>query len=144
MRKKLTNRQREILGFIRDTVVGGGHPPTIREIGKRFGIRSTNGVRTHLTALINKGYIRKQEFISRGIELVSEVTREIGRVPLVGAVPAGVPIDAVENVEGEFALDLSFLPKGDVFSLKVHGDSMRDAGILDGDMVVVQKQSVAR
>ena len=142
MKKLLTERQRDILEFIRNKIVQRGRPPTVREIGTRFGIRSTNGVRTHLVALTKKGYLKKQQYISRGIELVSSVAQDIARVPLVGSVPAGLPIDAVENIESEYAVDQSFLPKGEVFSLRVTGDSMKNAGILDGDIVVVRKQHV--
>lgn len=144
MKQKLTERQRAVLEFIRQRLNEAGHPPTIREIGRYFGISSTNGVRTHLTALTKKGFIRKQDLISRGIELVHNVSREAARIPLVGSVPAGVPIDAVENIESEFVIDQTFLPKGDTFSLKVSGESMRDAGILDGDVVLVLKQSSAQ
>lgn len=143
MKKELTARQREILEFIQDQVAAHGHPPTIREIGSRFKIRSTNGVRTHLAALIKKGYLKKSKYISRGLELVRSLATEIGRVPLVGSVPAGLPIDAIENVEGEIAVDMSFLPREESFSLRVSGDSMKNAGILDGDIVLVKKQSVA-
>jgi len=140
---KLTDRQRKILEYIESLIMERGHSPTIREIGERFGISSTNGVRTHLTALIKKGYLKKADHISRGLELTRQLLSNISRVPLVGSVPAGQPIDAIENVEGEIALDLSFVPKGDAFSLTVMGDSMIDAGIYDGDVVVVQKQSEA-
>lgn len=144
MKKTLTEKQRSVLEFIRNQIVSRGHPPTVREIGKRFGIRSTNGVRTHLNALIKKGYLKKEKFISRGLELTHSLVEGIGRLPLVGSVPAGLPIDAIENVEGEIALDLSFLPKEDSFTLKVVGDSMRDAGIFDSDIVIVKKQAVAQ
>lgn len=144
MKKTLTDRQRTIYQFVKQTITAHGHPPTVREIGSKFGISSTNGVRTHLSALIKKGYLRKNEFISRGLELVQPLSSGVGRVPLVGAVPAGVPIDAIENIEGEVAVDLSFLPRGESFSLRVIGDSMRDAGILDGDLVLVAKQATAR
>jgi repressor LexA len=144
LKKSLTEKQKAVLEFIRNQIVLRGHPPTVREIGTRFGIRSTNGVRTHLTALTKKGYIKKQQLISRGIELVSKLAQDIVRVPLVGSVPAGLPIDAVENIESEYALDQSFLPKGEVFSLRVTGDSMKNAGILDGDIVMVRKQNVAQ
>ena len=144
MKKKLTDKQRQVLQFIRDQVSARGSAPTIREIGKYMGITSTNGVRLHLTALIRKGYLKKQEFIARGLELTSSATIDIRQVPLVGSVPAGMPIDAIENIESEIALDASFAPKGDSFTLRVVGDSMRDAGILDGDIVLVQKQDVAR
>ncbi|MCB2229155.1 transcriptional repressor LexA [bacterium] len=140
---KLTEKQRAIFEYIQDLIVSRGHAPTIREIGEAFGIRSTNGVRTHLTALIRKGLLKKQGFISRGLELARPLAGQVGRVPLVGSVPAGSPIDAIENIEGEIAVDFSFLPSGDSFSLKVTGDSMKNAGILDGDVVVVKKQETA-
>lgn len=140
---KLTEKQRAVLDYIESLIVERGHPPTIREIGRRFGIRSTNGVRTHISALIKKGYLKKQQFISRGLELTRTLASAVGRVPLVGSVPAGQPIDAAENIEGEIALDVSFVPKGETFSLTVTGDSMLNAGILDGDVVIVKKQAVA-
>lgn len=141
---KLTERQSQIYEYIESLIIDRGHSPTIREIGERFGISSTNGVRTHLTALIKKGYLKKSGFIARGLELTRKMTAGISRVPLVGTVPAGAPIDAIENIEGEIALDLTFAPKGDSFSLTVTGDSMVGAGILDGDVVVVLKQQEAR
>lgn len=140
---KLTDKQRSIYQFIQDRIVARGHAPTIREIGEAFGIRSTNGVRTHLTALIKKGLLKKQGFISRGLELARPLAGRVGRVPLVGSVPAGSPIDAIENIEGEIAVDFTFLPSGDSFSLRVRGESMKDAGILDGDVVLVKKQETA-
>jgi len=143
MLPELTEKQKRILEFIESMVVERGSAPTIREIGRKFGISSTNGVRTHLSALVKKGYVRKSDFISRGLELTRRVGTSIGRVPVVGAVPAGRPIDAIENIEGEIGLDLSFLPKGDAFGLRVKGDSMTGAGINDGDVVIVKKQAVA-
>jgi repressor LexA len=144
MKKPLTEKQRAILEFIQEQIASRGCPPTYREIGKRFGIRSTNGVRTHLEALVKKGYLKQERWISRGLELTRSLVSGVGRLPLVGRVPAGLPIDAIENVEGEVALDLSFVPKGDSFTLKVVGDSMKDAGIFDGDIVIVKKQAVAQ
>ena len=143
-RPGLTERQRRVLEYIEELITQRGHAPTIREIGEKFGISSTNGVRTHLTALVRKGYLKKSNFISRGLELTRDLSAGISRVPLVGSVPAGTPIDAVENVEGEIALDRSFVPNGEMFSLTVSGDSMKGAGIHDGDMVVVRKQVVAQ
>ena len=140
----LTERQRQILRFIEDLITRRGHSPTIREIGEKFGISSTNGVRTHLSALIRKGYLRNSDYISRGLELTRHLAAGTGRVPLVGSVPAGRPIDAIENVEGEIILDITFLPKGDSFSLTVSGDSMIGAGIYNGDVVIVRKQNVAQ
>lgn len=144
MKPLLTDKQRKIYEFIENKIVNFGQPPTIREIGSHFKISSTNGVRTHLTALIKKGYLKKREYLSRGLELAHSLAGQIGRIKIVGSVPAGHPIDAVENVEGELALDLSFLPKGDSFSLRVTGDSMKGAGILNGDLVLVKKQQEAK
>ena len=144
VKKTLTERQRAVLEFIRDKIRAHGSSPTIREIGEHMGIRSTNATRQHITALIKKGYIIKQEYIARGLELVDSLVTDISKIPIVGTVPAGLPIDAIENIEGEIAVDNTFLPKGDSFTLRVTGDSMRDCGIYDGDFVVVQKQDVAR
>ncbi|MBK7141201.1 MAG: transcriptional repressor LexA [bacterium] len=140
----LTAKQRQIFDYIEGEITDRGHAPTIREIGLRFGITSTNGVRTHLTALIKKGYVKKQQFISRGLELSRPIANQIGRMPLVGRVAAGSPIDAIENIEKDLAFDLSFVPKGESFALRVNGDSMKNAGILDGDIVLVKKQAVAQ
>jgi repressor LexA len=143
MKEPLTDRQRKILAFIDSKISSHGQPPTLREIGAKFGITSTNGVRTHLDALVKKGYLKREGFISRGLELTRKLASPVNRVPLVGLVPAGNPIDAAENVEAEFALDKSFLPSGETFSLQVKGDSMQNAGILDGDFVLVAKQETA-
>ncbi|MFH1687221.1 MAG: transcriptional repressor LexA, partial [bacterium] len=141
--KELTDRQRAVLEFIEQGILGRGLAPTIREIGQRFAIKSTNGVRQHLNALVRKGYLRKQALISRGLELTRKMPADVSRVPLVGSVPAGLPIDAIENIEGEIAIDESFLPSGDSFTLRVTGDSMKNAGILDGDLILVKKQAEA-
>lgn len=138
-KKMLTERQKQILAFIEEKIGGSGLPPTIREIGVRFGIASTNGVRSILDALENKGYIRRQKLLSRGIELIRDGMANVTRVPLVGSVPAGLPITAIENREGEFAVDTSFLPSEDVFCLRVKGESMINAGIYDGDFVLVDR-----
>ncbi len=144
MKEILTEKQKAVLEFIQRQITDRGHSPTIREIGEKFSIQSTNGVRTHLNALIKKGYLKKERFISRGLELTQSLTEGVGRLPLVGSVPAGLPIDAIENIEGEIALDLSFLPRGESFTLTVIGESMKDAGILSGDIVLVKKQKVAQ
>lgn len=138
-RRKLTARQKQILAFIEEQINDFGFPPTIREVGERFGIASTNGVRSILDALEVKGYIRRKKLLSRGIELIQEHLVRYTRVPLVGSVPAGLPITAIENREGEFAVDTSFLPSEDVFSLRVKGESMVNAGIFDGDFVLVDR-----
>jgi repressor LexA len=129
--KELTKRQKEILDFIREMVENKGLPPTIREIGEKFQITSTNGVRAILSALVKKATF---DFGSR---------RSYVAVPLVGRIAAGLPTLAVENIEGSIAVDKSFLPGGDVFSLRVVGESMKDLGIFDGDYVLARAQSTA-
>ncbi len=144
MKKKLTERQKQVYEYIKSQISNHGSPPTIREIGKFMKINSTNGVRLHLKALIKKGYLKKHKYIARGLELTQTISTDIQKLPLVGSVPAGMPIDAIENIEGEFAFDKSFLPKGDSFTLQVSGNSMKNAGILDKDIILVQKQNIAR
>jgi len=148
MAKDLTARQREIFEYIKGMMRGKGRPPSIREVGERFAIRSTNGVRAVLEALERKGYIHRDRYTSRGIELLKEIEDSVlsGRyreVFWVGRVAAGTPIWAEENIEGSFLIDREFVPGEEVFSLKVQGDSMIDAGIFDGDYVLVKKQPVA-
>ena len=145
MPKDLTARQREIFEYIRNMIRTKGRPPSIREIGESFQIHSTNGVRAVLEALERKGYIRRDRYTSRGIELLKEPLEQMlsGRyreVFWVGRVAAGTPIWAEQNIEGSFLLDREFVPGEEVFSLRVRGDSMIDAGIYDGDFVLVKRQ----
>jgi repressor LexA len=144
MKEKLTRRQQEIYEFIRKKIRSDGIPPTMREIGVRFDIRSTNGVREALAVLEKKGYIHRKPYLSRSIELADEPLVPFEAVPVVGRVAAGMPILAVENLDGHFAVDKSFLPNGEVFTLRVAGESMKDEGINDGDYVLVRKQDSAR
>jgi repressor LexA len=143
MVKSLTKRQREVLDFIAQMIQKKGFPPTIREIGSKFKISSTNGVRAILSALTQKGYIRRRPLLSRGIELVTPGAVSFVTVPLLGRIAAGLPILAVENIEGSIAVDRSFLPGGDIFSLQVVGDSMKDSGIFNGDYVLAKMQPTA-
>jgi len=145
MTEKLTPRQSEILDYLRDEIDGKGLPPTIREIGEAFGIRSTKGVEDHLSALERKGFIRREKGKSRAIEVSDRPDlRGAKLLPLLGRIAAGSPILAVENHEGTFVLDESLVGHGDTFLLRVQGDSMKDASILDGDLVVVRMQESAR
>jgi len=149
MRHDLTPVQEKMLEYIVGTIRERDRSPTIREIGERFGIASTNGVRYHLSALEEKGYIKRERGISRGIEWQehhSSATAARGgvEIPLVGHVAAGRPILAVENVEGVLAVDEMFAHSKDCFALRVHGDSMKDAGIMNGDVVIVNPQPSAR
>jgi repressor LexA len=138
----LTERQREIYSYIEERINRDGQPPTIREIGQKFGISSTNGVRSLLTALTKKGYIVKSASVARGIKLVKE-NAEAMMVPLVGQVAAGMPLMAEENISERIVVDRSFAPSGDLFTLRVKGESMKNAGIFDGDFVLVRKQQAA-
>jgi repressor LexA len=151
--RPLTARQRHVLSVIRERIDADGRPPTLREIGEALGIASTNGVRDHLQALIDKGYIRRDERSARGIRLLHEAElerapggadRPVWLVPALGRVAAGVPVLADQNVDGYLAIDQNLLRDGNVFALRVQGDSMRDAGILDGDYVFVRPQSAAQ
>ena len=149
MRKPLTERQQAIYEFIAQTIKSRGAPPTIREIMEVFDISSTNGVRTTLAALEKKGHIRRHARLSRGIELADYVEREqlsddIYDVPLIGRVAAGEPILATQNIESTMQVDGTLLPaSGTIFALRVHGESMKDAGILEGDIVLARQQENA-
>ncbi len=141
----LTERQYQILKFIAELVEERGLPPTIREIGARFSISSTAGVRRHLEALERKGYLRRRGARARGLELVREKAGHLfrkGEIPVVGRVAAGRPILAVENIEDLISLEKLF-PAEEHFALRIEGDSMIDAGILDRDIVIVRRQPTA-
>ena len=143
MSKELTKRQADVLDFIAEMIGKKGFPPTIREIGSKFKISSTNGVRAILSALTQKGYISRKPLVSRGIELLTPGRATFVTVPLLGRIAAGLPTLAVENIEGSIAVDRSFIPGGDIFSLKVVGHSMKDTGIFDGDYVLAKMQPTA-
>jgi len=146
--KGLTTRQRQIFEFIKRSVIDLGRPPSLREIGDKFKINSTNGVRTVLDALERKGYIRRSRYLSRGIEITKEAPEHLDpkhqvMVPVVGRVAAGTPLWAEQNIEGTFCIDRTFVPGEQIFALRVKGDSMIEAGILDGDFVLVRRQQTA-
>ncbi len=138
----LNDRAREIHSFIQSFRRENGSAPTIREIGRRFEISSTNGVRYYLNLLEKAGYIRRTGGISRGIG-PSTATAQAG-IPVLGRVAAGQPILAEENWTGSLELADMFGQTENLFALQVHGDSMIDAGILQGDHVIVLKQETAR
>lgn len=144
---KLTERQRRILEYIRSEVASKGYPPSVREIGNAVGLRSSSTVHGHLTKLEELGCIRRDLSKPRAIELLDEALPSKARivdVPLVGKVTAGMPILAVENIEDYYPIPKDFVEHEDVFMLRVKGDSMIEAGILDGDFVLVAKQETAR
>lgn len=146
----LSERQRQIVDFIRSTIENKGYPPSVREIGEAIGLSSSSTVHGHLDKLAKLGVIRRDPTKPRAIELIGEkLTRERTRtmtIPVIGRVTAGQPILAQENIEDQFPLPLDFVraDEKELFFLKVQGDSMVDAGILSGDWVLVRKQETAR
>lgn len=165
MADALTDRQREILTFISASIAERGYPPTLREIGEHFGIRSTNGVNDHLKALEKKGHLRREDLKSRAMRPVMEADLipfpsrragtgadvvplpegELAEVPILGRVAAGQPILAVENVQDTVKVDRVLLGgHREVFGLRIVGESMIEDGIFDGDYVFVRKTATAR
>jgi len=138
--RPLTERQQQVMAFIAGEVARRGRPPTLREIGARFRIGSTNGVRSLLSALERKGCLRRRRYLSRGIELLRmpEDVAGVVRVPIVGRVAAGQPLFAEENLDGELLIDRDVFKVGDGFALRVKGESMVGAGIFDGDLVLAR------
>ena len=149
MNQKLTKKQEEVLTFIKKYIVKYGYPPSVREICAGLNLSSPATVHTHLTQLELKGAISKTKSKFRTIEVngINEYApkdEEIVEVPLVGKIAAGNPIEAIENPNEFFSLPASLIPpKETIFTLKVSGESMINAGILDGDIVIIQKQNVA-
>ncbi|MFN4227710.1 MAG: transcriptional repressor LexA [Candidatus Ratteibacteria bacterium] len=133
--KKMTEKQWKILEFIKDYILKTGYPPTIKEIMNYFSFSSPTAVISHLNALEKKGYIKREKKRSRGISL-KEVFFDI---PIIGQVPAGIPKIEEENFEGFISVNQKFLGKGEFFSLIVKGDSMKQAGIFDGDYVIIKR-----
>lgn len=137
-----TPRQRQVLECVRDYLERFGYPPTLREIAERLGINGTLGVMKHLEALERKGYIRKQAGSSRGITLADRSASAVS-LPIVGVVRAGPLQPAMEDIEGHLAIDRSACPAEGAFFLRVKGDSMVGAAILDGDLALVRPQTTA-
>ncbi len=147
---ELTTRQNEILNYIKKYIATHGYPPTIREIGAAVDVSSPATIHAHLANLEKKGFIRKQETKNRALELLVENEFEpkndlIVEVPLLGKITAGSPIEAIEHPDETFAIPSYLIPKNkDVFTLNVSGTSMINAGILDGDIVIVERKNTAR
>lgn len=149
----LTKRQAQTLDLIRQSIEERGYPPTLREIGTSMGIRSTNGVNDHLRALERKGYLRREDMKSRALRLVApeaenaeENDAGLLNIQVLGRVAAGLPLLAEENVVDQVRVDENLLRgggRGDIFGLKVQGDSMIEAGMLSGDTIFVRRQSTA-
>ena len=146
MKSKITDRQQQIYDFIRSTIATRGIPPSMREIGEKSGIRSTNGVERNLAALEELGLIVRERGKSRGISLQTS-GHAPATIPLLGRVAAGMPVLSPENREGEVTVDLSLFSlrsSNNLFALKVRGESMVNAHIMDGDTLLVRAQSTAQ
>lgn len=148
--EKLTKRQEDALNFIKTYIVSHGYPPTVREIAEAIGVSSPATVQAHLDCLANKGYIKKGNNKNRTIELMVEneflpQNENVVQVPLLGKITAGNPIDAIENPNEYFSLPAYLIPNNkEVFTLNVSGESMINAGILDGDIIIVERKNTAR
>ena len=144
---KIIDKQREILEYIKAEILNKGYPPAVREICEAVKLKSTSSVHAHLETLEKNGYIRRDPTKPRAIEIVDEnfnlTRREMVNVPIVGRVAAGEPILAVENIENYFPIPAEFMPNEQTFILQVQGESMVNAGILDGDYILVEQQTTA-
>jgi repressor LexA len=145
--KGLTKRQREILAYVMDSMQERGYPPSVREIGTALGLTSSSTVHSHLAALEKKGFIHRDPSKPRAIEILkdgaSQPPKRMINVPVLGRIAAGQPILAEENIEDVFPLPRDFVREDAAFILRVRGDSMIDAGIHDGDYLVVRQQATA-
>ena len=145
---KISSKQREILEYIKQEILNKGYPPAVREICVAVHLKSTSSVHSHLETLEKNGYIRRDPTKPRAIEIIDDnfnlTRREVVNVPIIGQVAAGQPLLAVENIENYFPIPTEFMPNAETFMLKVKGDSMINAGIFNGDKILVQKQSDAQ
>lgn len=145
--RRISDKQQQILEYIKSEIMDKGYPPAVREICRAVNLKSTSSVHAHLETLEKNGYIRRDPTKPRAIEIIDDefnlVRRDMVNVPIVGTITAGTPILATENIEGYFPLLSENLPSGDFFMLHIKGDSMVNAGILDGDSVVIKRQNTA-
>jgi repressor LexA len=146
---ELTDKQREILEYMKECILNKGYPPAVREICEAVHLKSTSSVHAHLESLEQKGYIRKDPTKPRAIEILDDsfnlARREVVNIPIVGTVTCGEPILAEQNIEDYFPVLPNYLnARGTTFMLKVKGDSMVNVGIYDGDLVMVEEANTAR
>ena len=144
---RISKKQQEILDYMKNEILNRGFPPSVREICEAVNLKSTSSVHSHLEALEKNGYIRRDATKPLAIEIIDDnfnlVRREVVNVPLVGTVAAGQPILAVENIDAYFPIPAEYMPNEQSFMLTVKGDSMINAGIFDGDQVLVKQQATA-
>lgn len=145
--EKITPKQQEILEYIKETILKKGYPPAVREICEAVRLKSTSSVHSHLETLEEKGYIRRDPTKPRTIEIIDDcfnlTRREVVNVPLLGTVAAGQPLLAEENIENYYPIPVELLPNSETFMLNVKGNSMVNAGIFDGDQLIVEQCSTA-
>lgn len=145
---KITDKQSQILEYIKSEILNKGYPPSVRDICQAVDLKSTSSVHSHLESLEKNGYIRRDPTKPRTIEILDDnfnlVRREVVNVPIVGTVAAGQPILAIENIENYFPIPAEYMPNEETFMLKVKGESMINAGILDGDTILVKRQNYAK
>ena len=144
---KISKKQKEILEFMKSEILSKGFPPSVREICEAVGLKSTSSVHAHLETLERNGYIHRDPTKPRAIEILDDTFNlnrtEMVNVPIIGRVAAGSPILAQENIEGYFPVPMEYMPNEQTFMLNVEGESMINAGILDGDRVIVRQQPTA-
>lgn len=144
---KISPKQQEILDYIKSEILNKGYPPSVRDICEAVHLKSTSSVHAHLATLERNGYIRRDPAKPRAIEILDDnfnlTRKDVVNVPIIGTVAAGMPLLAVENVENYFPIPAEYLPNKKIFMLRVKGTSMINAGILDGDCVLVEQQSSA-
>ncbi len=143
--KKLTVKQDDIFEFIKESIQTTGYPPTVREIGDRFGI-TVKGAYDHIKAIEKKGFIRTDKNKSRAINIIAQdgcIPIDAVMIPVVGRIAAGTPLLAEENIEEYLSFPKNYFKSGQHFVLNVRGDSMINAGIMDGDMAIIRKQETA-
>ncbi len=148
MYENLSDKQIKILEFMKNYIKYKGYPPAIREICNELNISSTSTVHSHIVKLENKGYIKRDPLKNRAIEIIDldydeDIKKETFDVPIIGKVTAGEPIFAIENIEDTYPLPIELSTKGNLFILNVQGESMIEAGILDGDRIIVRQQKTA-
>ena len=145
---RISDKQKEILEYMKQEILNKGYPPTVRDICEAVKLKSTSSVHSHLETLEKNGYIRRDPTKPRAIEIIDDnfnlTRREVTNVPMLGRVAAGEPILAVENVESYFPIPTEYMPNAESFMLKVKGESMINAGIFDGDNLLVEKCNTAR
>ncbi len=144
----ISEKQKQILEYIKTEILKRGYPPSVREICTAVRLKSTSSVHAHLSTLEEKGYIRRDPTKPRAIEIIDDEyalsRREMVNVPIIGTVTAGLPILAHENIEDYFPMPVEFLPNAVLYMLKVRGESMINAGIYNGDTVIVEQRSTAK